>query len=197
MAVSQILSAALSGPKNRLVDEPLRELIESVLDEKQLATKAQVRDLEATIGTLQATVRALSPRVDAAEQRASHLAQEVERLRTTIDDLTRDLAEAREQTMDAVARADAAEAKASQAEDAAHKAEAALSEAKAELSAAASAPVAEPADDRPVVGPAGEVVVNGKTFRVDEKHAGERYSVAHNGAVRVGRRLVKKHKIKS
>jgi len=173
MAVRDLLTT-LSGSAARAVDAPVRDIVEAVLQERGLAEQATVDAALKSIGELQATTDALVPRVEAAEQRAAHLAEKVDRLQHTIDDLVRDLAEAREQTMDAVSRADSAEA--------------ALSALQAEVAALKAGPV----DDRPRVGAAGEVEVRGKAYTVDVAHAGKPYAVAHNGAVRVGGRLVKK-----
>jgi len=173
MAVRDLLNTLTDGAA-RVVDAPVRDIVEEVLQEKGLADRATVDRALQQIESLKATTDALTPRVEAAEQRANHLAGKVDRLQHAIDDLQRDLAEAREQTMDAVARADTAEA--------------ALSELRAEVARLK----AGPSDDRPVVGPEGQVEVRGKRFVVATSHAGKKYSVAHNGAVRVGGRLVKK-----
>ena len=171
MAVRDLLST-LSDSAARVVDAPVRELVEAVLEERGLADATTVNDALARISRLESASEALLPRVEAAEQRAAHLAEKVERLQHTIDDLMRDLSEAREQTVDAVSRADAADA--------------AVLELKATVAAL------QPSDDRPRVGAAGEVEVRGKSYVVDAAHAGKAYSVAHNGAVRIGGRLVKK-----
>jgi hypothetical protein len=123
------------------------------------------------------------PRVEAAEQRAGHLSGEVQRLQSSVDDLTRDLADARDQTIQSVARADALE-QLTQA-----------LRAEVEQLRQAATGGAEPAtsgDGASTVGPSGEVLVRGEPFFVDVQHAGKPYKVAHNGAVRVGSRLVKK-----
>lgn len=173
MAVRDLLSS-LSDTAVRAVDAPVRDIVEEILQEKGLADRTTVDRALQQIQSLSAATSALAPRVEAAEQRASHLADKVDQLQRTVDDLQRDLAEAREQAMDAVARADAAEAT--------------LSELRTDLARMNT----KPSDERPVVGANGQVEVRGKSFVVDVEHAGKKYSVAHNGAVRVGGRLVKK-----
>ena len=179
MAVRSLFSS-ISGLATDAVDSPVRAIVEAVLEERGLVDRTAFEAARSRLVGLEAKVAGISPRVEAAEQRAGHLADEVSRLQDTIDDLVRDLAEAREQTMQAVARADEAE-----------QAAAALRAEVASLQSAAPS-AAAPADDRPRVGPRGEVEVRGKPYFVDASHAGTPYSVAHNGAVRVGNRLVKK-----
>ena len=173
MAVRDLFNT-LSDSAARAVDAPVRDIVEAVLVERGLVEQSTVDDALARLAQLTDSTEALAPRVEAAEQRAAHLADKVQRLQDTIDDLVRDLAEAREQTVDAVSRADSADA--------------ALQELKATVARLRAGPV----DERPRVGAAGEVEVRGKSYVIDVEHAGKPYSVAHNGAVRVGGRLVKK-----
>lgn len=185
MAVRSLFSS-VSTLASGAVDAPVRTVVEAVLNERGFVDHAAFAAAEQRLAGLEQTIGALSPRIEAAEQRAGLLAEEVQRLQSAVDDLTRDLADARTETVQAVARTD--EAERARAELAAE-----VEALSAKLAAAPSAsPTAAPTDDRPVVGPAGEVEVRGKPYFVDATHAGERYSVAHNGAVRVGRRLVKK-----
>jgi len=183
MAVRSLFSS-VSTLATGAVDAPVRTIVEAVLDERGFAGREDLDAARDRLEKLEASVAGLLPRVEAAEQRAGNLVGEVQRLQTSVDDLTRDLADARDQALQSAARADAAEA-------ACGKLSAAVEALKAELKAA---PASEKGatDDRAVVGANGAVEVRGKTFYVDPQHVGERYSVAHNGAVRVGRRLVKK-----
>jgi len=177
MAVRSMLSS-FSDMASGAVDAPVRGIVEAVLNERGFVDASTFDTARRRLEGLEAKVAGLMPRVEAAEQRAQHLADEVKRLQSTIDDLTSDLADARTQTMQAVARAD--------------EAEAATAKLAAELDAAKAAKPAASVDERPTVGDNGEVEVRGKAFFVAAEHAGKPYTVAHNGAVRVGRRLVKK-----
>lgn len=175
MAVRTLLST-LSGVASSAIDPSVRLIVEAILEERGLVDRSDFDAARTRLEGLDARLAAVGPRLEAAEQRASHLADEVRRFQATIDDLQRDLAEAREQTMQAVARADEAERTAQKLQDS-------LKTSNAKPAAEASAQV---------VGPAGEVQVRGKAYVVDAAHAGQPYTIAHNGAVRVGRRLVKK-----
>jgi hypothetical protein len=186
MAVRELFST-ISGVAGSAVDGPVRAIVEAVLEERGFIDQAAFAAARTRLEGVEAKLAGIGPRVEAAEQRANHLAEEVRRLQAANDDFQRDLSDAREQTIQAVARADAAEQRLAAQEEA-------LAQLRAQLEAAAKAgtKAAAPADDRPVVGPGGEVKVRGEDFFVDAAHAGESYTVAHNGAVRVGRRLVKK-----
>jgi hypothetical protein len=187
MAVRSLFSS-VSTLATGAVDAPVRAIVEAVLDERGFAGREALDAARGRLEELEAKVAGLLPRVEAAEQRAGNLVGEVQRLQTSVDDLTRDLSDARDQALQAVARADEAETGRSELV-------AAVEALKAEIKNAASGKVAAgkaSTDDRAVVGAGGAVEVRGKTFYVHPQHEGERYSVAHNGAVRVGRRLVKK-----
>ena len=175
MAVRTLLST-ISGVASSAIDPSVRMIVEAVLEERGLVDRSDFDAARTRLEGLDARLAAVGPRLEAAEQRASHLADEVRRFQSTVDDLQRDLADAREQTMQAVARAD--------------EAERTVQKLQASLKATNAKPAAE--TSALVVGPAGEVEVRGKAFVVDAEHAGQPYTIAHNGAVRVGRRLVKK-----
>ncbi|HCH63855.1 MAG TPA: hypothetical protein DFR83_13700 [Deltaproteobacteria bacterium] len=184
MAVRSLFST-ISEAATSAVDSPVRSIVEAVLEERGLVDRSEFDAARTRLEGLEARLAAVSPRLEAAEQRASHLADEVRRFQSTVDDLQRDLSDAREQTVQALARAD-------ETDRAVAKLRAELEELKAAPAASAKA-----APSAAVVGPNGEVDVRGKEYTIDAKHAGEQYTIAHNGAVRVGRRLVKKQAVKN
>ena len=67
MAVRDLLST-LSDSAARVVDAPVRELVEAVLEERGLADATTVNDALARISRLESASEALLPRVEAAEQ---------------------------------------------------------------------------------------------------------------------------------
>ena len=178
MAVRNLFST-LSDVASSAVDNPVRSIVEAVLEERGFADRSAFDAARSRLGDLETKLSEVLPRVEAAEQRASHLADEVRRFQATIDELQRELSSAREQSIQAKARAEAAES-----------AVAALTTKVAGLPKGGKA--AASAEPSLLVGSGGEVEVNGKAYVVDQKYAGQAYTIAHNGAVRVGRRLVKK-----
>lgn len=182
MAVRTIFSS-VSTLASGAMDGPIRAVVEAVLDERGFVDPAAFAAAQRRLEGLEAKVAALMPRVEAAEQRAGHLSGEVQRLQSSVDDLTRDLADARDQTIQSVARADELE----------QVAQALRVEVEQLRQAATGGPgLTRVEDAASMVGPGGEVLVRGEPFFVDVRHAGKAYKVAHNGAVRVGSRLVKK-----
>jgi hypothetical protein len=175
------LFSAISDVASSAVDNPVRSIVEAVLDERGFVERSAFDAARSRLDGLESKLSDVTPRVEAAEQRASHLADEVRRFQSAMDDLQQELATTREQATRANARAEAAEG-----------ALAALQTAVESLPQASGTEA--PAEPSALVGPAGEVEVKGQAYVVDKKHAGQAYTIAHNGAVRVGRRLVKKQK---
>lgn len=167
MAFVNKLGAVLTGGAERVVDGPVRAIIEDVLRERGVPGAADLDAARAEIKALSVAQAALSTRVDAAEARGTTLQEQVDRLLQTVDDLQHDLAESRE----------------------------VLVQTQAELAAKVDELAARPAapeDDRPRVGADGAVLVGDEVFYVDPSHAGSIYTVTKRGGLSVGGRFIKR-----
>ncbi len=171
MALVSKIGAALAGSAERVVDAPVRAILEDLLRERGVPGAADLAAANAELRAVSEVQQALATRLDAAEGKTAALEAELARLLSTVDELQRDLAESREQLVQAQAEAEEARA---------------LAEKAAESGAAAP-------DDRPLVGEDGAVIVKGTTHYVDPSLAGEPYTVTSRGGLSIGGRFVKRH----
>lgn len=239
MPLTDILSAALSRPAGRVVDGPVRDIVEEVLRDKGFAGPAELHRLQEDVSALRTALGALTTRVAAAEGEAAALRADRSGLERQVEAATARAAAAEKRALaaenlltDARERAVAAEAHAarvaglaSAAEERARaaddRAKVALNRTRAALEAgvvvapvtpavtdasesAATAPAVAPPPARvgagavevsgDVVGPGGEVLVDGDVFRVDAALAGQAYEVrgTRSRRVRIGGRFVRK-----
>lgn len=221
MPLSDVIAAALSRPAARVVDTPVRDILDEVLRERGYAGPAEVQQLRDEIAALRKDLGALGKRVEDAEGGAVALRAGVADLEKEVQAATaraaaaEKRAEAAEQAAAAAdAKAQAAEAHAGRVLGAAQEAEArakaaddrakvALNRTREALAARAPAPAPAPVaapepEPAPVsddtVGPNGEVLVDGDVFLVDSAHAGKAYEVrgTKSRRVRIDGRFVKK-----
>jgi seryl-tRNA synthetase len=171
MAFVSKIGAALAGSAEKVVDAPVRAIVEELLAERGVPGRDELAAANSRVSALQTAQTTLAARLDAAEAKEAELAAELQRLVATVDELQRDLAESREQLVQAQAEAE-----------------------EARTIAADAAARAPEADDRPVVGEDGAVVVRDSTFYVDPALAGEPYTVTSRGGLSIGGRFVKRHK---
>ncbi|MEL6347287.1 MAG: hypothetical protein AAFV53_29495 [Myxococcota bacterium] len=69
MPLRDILKAALSGPAGKVVDAPVRDIVNEVLAERGYASPAEVAALREETDRLQAQVQKMQARLDALEKR--------------------------------------------------------------------------------------------------------------------------------
>ena len=182
MALVSKLGAALAGSAERVVDAPVRAILEDLLKERGVPGAQDLAAARSEISQLKSQQSALSDRLSAVEARSTAVEGELQSLLSTIDELQRDLAESREQLVQAQAEADEARTLAA----------AALERAEAPQESSGSAE--EAADDRPLVGEDGAVQVRDTTYYVDAALAGEPYTVTSRGSLAIAGRFVKRHK---
>ena len=215
MPLTDVLSAALSRPAGRVVERPVRELVEQILSDKGFLGPKDKRVLEGEISALREQLGKLEARVTAAEGVAAVLRQERGELDKQIEaaatraHAAERRAEAAEsalasavQTADdavksaeqAIEAAAAAQTRAKSADD---RAKVALNRSRLALSDTGPASPTEPeAASSNRVGPNGEVSVDGVLYRVDASHAGAEYEVrgTRTRRVRIDGRFVRKSK---
>lgn len=213
MPLTDILSAALSRPAGRVVDGPVRDIVDEVLRDKGFAGPVELDRMRTDLGQLRTELGALAARVAAAEGEAAALRADRGTLERQVEAATARAASAEKRAQaaeaslaEALERAAAAEEKAGRVAGLAAAAEersrAADDRAKVALNrtrealAAGSAPVEDevvaPASN--VVGPGGEVTVDGIAHLVDAALAGKAYEVrgTKSRRVRVDGRFVRK-----
>ena len=184
MPIVDILSAALSGPAGRLVEGPVRTIVNEVLQDHGYASPAELQALRDDLRSLSDLVQKLSAELDRLRDEAAALRQRAA-----------DVA-------DVVApSADAADVAAPPAEDAAGE-DSAPSAAAADTSAADAAPPMAAEAERlgmtlddynrwrteglpGVIGPDGMVTINGVAYRVDPSLEGKPYTLSKHKSPRV------------
>ena len=82
MALSDLVARLLRRPARRVVDAPVRSLVDQALDERQVPSPAEVSRLRAELAERDAALAALGERVDALGRQLEALEEENRRLRT-------------------------------------------------------------------------------------------------------------------
>lgn len=204
MPLKDVVIAALSRPAGKVVESPVRELIDEALRDRGYASPAEIAALKEELSKLGARVGALPAQVGVLEQQLGALGHEARALREALSRAEAAAAEAR------------AEATAARAEAAAATARAEAAEARLAALESASEVRGAPASAEPVfcrvagcghvsaghgfcrahllawragrlpgfVSPEGLVEIDGGAARVAREHAGLAYSV-DGGRVRV------------
>ena len=215
MPLTDILSAALSRPAGRVVDGPVRDIVDEVLRDKGFAGPVELDRMRTDLGQLRTELGALAARVAATEGEAAALRADRGTLERQVEAATARAAAAEKRAQaaetslaEALERAAAAEEKAgrvaglaaaaeerSRAAD--DRAKVALNRTREALAAGSAPAVVEDEAVAPasnVVGPGGEVTVDGIAHLVDAALAGKTYEVrgTKSRRVRVDGRFVRK-----
>ena len=187
MPLTDILAAALSRPAARVVEGPVRNIVNEVLQDHGYASPAEVQ-------ALRDQVVAVGVRLGKLEAQLSAVEADAAGVQSKIDDLTAALHAAQAAAASAQARAAAAEA-----QSAAMELRVATLESGATTSAAPAAVASDPLAhlDRQQrhlfragrlpghVGPEGLIEIDGKAWRLDEALAGRPFEVAKTKKLQV------------
>ena len=79
MPLRDVLAAALSRPAGKVVDGPVRDIVNEILSERGYASPAEVAALRAEADTLRTQLQAVEARAEAIEARLAELAEAVVR----------------------------------------------------------------------------------------------------------------------
>lgn len=165
MPVVDILSAALSGPAGRVVDGPVRNIVNEVLRDHGYASPAEVQALRDDLSTLRDQVAGLAAQVTALQSEAEALRAEAEALRS------RPVAAAAPAAAAPAAAAPAAAPQAAEAE------RLGMSPQQYDLWKAGKL--------EGHVGPDGYLEIDGQAWRVDPQLEGKPYSLTRHKPPRV------------
>ncbi|MCB9779033.1 MAG: hypothetical protein H6742_10750 [Alphaproteobacteria bacterium] len=187
MPLSDVISAALSGPAGRIVEGPVRNIVAEVLRDHGYASPAEVQALKDDLTGLQDTISSLSAQVAALTAQAEALKAEADTLRAKA--AAPAAAPAATKPAAAPAAAPAAVAKPAAAKPAAVPAEAerhGMTVDEYQTWRAQGLPGR--------VGPDGHVEIDGAAYVVDVEHAGKEYQLTRhkNPRVMVDGRMVGK-----
>lgn len=203
MPLSDVLVAALSRPAGKVVDSPVRAIVDEILKERGYASPAEVSALKDDAARLKRQVEGLAERLEA-------LSGQLQALRPAVEAAQQRAGEAEQAAAAALARAEAAEARlaASPAPAApASPAEEPVAEAAAEPTAGCKVPDCEGehhaqgfcrshlhrwrAGRLPgFVSPEGLLEIDGRAHRVSADLAGLPYKISEkDGRLRVAGRL--------
>lgn len=195
MSLKDVAIAALSRPAGRVVEGPVRELIDEALKDRGYASPAELAALKEELAQAKARVEALPSRLDALEQKLAELGRDTAALREALQRAQESANEARRVAAAAEARAAAAESRAAELESRAPAAEAMTCRAPgcgqpglAEGFCRAHTLAWRAGRLAGFVSPEGLVDLDGRPGRVSRDLAGHAYQV-DDGRVRVAGRF--------
>ncbi len=109
MPLKDVVIAALSRPAGRVVEAPVRDLIDEALKDRGYASPAEIARLEGELGSLRAQIQGLPAKLSALEAEIARVSGEAAALREALGRAEAAATEAREKAEQAEARAAEAE----------------------------------------------------------------------------------------